>query len=74
LRARVLPGLVQRVADKGEREVRAWSAGCASGEEPYSLRIVWAETFQCRVQDVRLVITATPGDLTRIWELEVYGP
>ena len=23
---------------------------------------------------VRLLVTATPGDLTRIWELELYSP
>jgi len=26
-----------------ENPVRAWSAGCASGEEPYTLRILWEE-------------------------------
>ncbi len=34
----VLPRLVAR-----GRPVDAWSAGCASGEEPYSLRIAWDE-------------------------------
>ena len=62
LRARVLPELAQRVANEGEREVRAWSAGCASGEEPYSLTIVWTETVQRRAQGVRLVITATDAE------------
>jgi len=66
LRARILPELAQRVADDDEREVRAWSAGCASGEEPYSLRIVWTETVQRRAQGVRLVITATDADPTML--------
>ncbi len=62
----VLPDLAQRVAAKGEREVRAWSAGCASGEEPYSLKIIWEETVQSRFQGVRLAITATDADSTML--------
>jgi len=41
LRARVLPELIARRGPN--HSVRAWSAGCASGEEPYSLAIVFAE-------------------------------
>jgi chemotaxis protein methyltransferase CheR len=66
LGAHVLPELARRVADEGEQEVYAWSAGCASGEEPYSLRIVWEETVQRQFQDVHLVITATDADPTML--------
>src|ERR1700681_1059759 len=38
LREQVLPEILRDNAD--QREVRVWSAGCATGEEPYSLAIL----------------------------------
>jgi chemotaxis protein methyltransferase CheR len=41
LRNRVLPELRRRLS--GEARLKVWSAGCASGEEPYSLAILLEE-------------------------------
>jgi chemotaxis protein methyltransferase CheR len=40
LREQVLPELLAR---PGDRSVRAWSAGCASGEEPYTVAMLFDE-------------------------------
>jgi len=40
LAMRVLPEIAVRAAEE-QREARFWTAGCASGEESYTLKIVW---------------------------------
>jgi chemotaxis protein methyltransferase CheR len=37
----VLPALVRSAEARGAQQVRAWSVGCASGEEPYTLALMW---------------------------------
>ncbi len=55
----VLPHLARSLSAHGEKEMRLWSAGCAGGEEPYTLAILWRERFESRFPKLRLRIVAT---------------
>ncbi len=57
-----LPSLAQQVLKQGGTKLRVWSAGCASGEEPYTLALLWAFTLSARFPNLRLHILATDAD------------
>jgi chemotaxis protein methyltransferase CheR len=58
---RVLPELASAVRRQGGR-LRCWSAGCASGEEPYTVNILWRLGLQSLFPEVELEIVATDTD------------
>jgi chemotaxis protein methyltransferase CheR len=59
LYATVLP---ERAAARRDGTLRCWSAGCASGEEPYSLALCWHLDLAARCPGVTLEILATDAD------------
>jgi chemotaxis protein methyltransferase CheR len=59
LRERVLPALADRAAGG---VLRIWSAGCAAGEEPYTLALLWHLALAARFPDRRLEVVATDAD------------
>ncbi len=65
LRARVLPHIATR-AKREQRAARVWSAGCASGEEPYTVKILWDLEVGKVHADVPLTVVATDIDETML--------
>ncbi|QDG53452.1 chemotaxis protein CheR [Persicimonas caeni] len=58
----VLPELAEAAKRQGRGRLRAWSAGCASGEEPYTLSLVWEFELAKRFGELELDIVATDAD------------
>ena len=58
----VLPALAESAQRRGAQTLRVWSAGCASGEEPYSLSILWAYQLQEQYPRLALSVLATDAD------------
>lgn len=62
LEREVLYELAQMAVANGEHDLRYWSIGCASGEEPYTLAILWQLCLAPRVPTLGCRILATDVD------------
>ena len=62
LEERVVPDLLRRSAARRDR-VAVWSAGCATGEEPYSLAALFASALEGRTPRPRIQVRITGTDL-----------
>ncbi len=75
LRAEVLPALAQS-ARRHESELRIWSAGCATGEEAYSIAILASETLGDELDqfNVRIFATDLDSDAVNFARRGIYSP
>jgi chemotaxis protein methyltransferase CheR len=62
LAERILPQLASSASASGRLQLRAWSIGSASGEEPYSLAILWHHQLAPRFPPLQFAILATEID------------
>lgn len=62
LECEVLPELAQRALARGERCLKVWSAGCGSGEEPYTVAILWTLQLQSQFPTLQLQVLASDAD------------
>ena len=60
LSEQVVPRIVRDASET--RSIRIWSAGCSSGEEPYSVAILLAEELRERVEEYQIKIYGTDMD------------
>ena len=61
LRAQVLPALINDAVRRGEKSISCWCIGSASGEEPYSLSLLW-DLSGIDIQGLEFTIMATEVD------------
>ena len=62
LHQEILPQLIQLAQERGDTELVCWSAGCASGEEAYTLSIIWYLAKFSEVPNLSLRIIATDAN------------
>lgn len=60
----LLPALARAAGARGASALRALSLGCASGEEPYTLALMWRLSVQPAFPGIALQVTATDVDDT----------
>ncbi len=58
-RSLVLPEMVENKFSSGSRTLKIWSAGCATGEEPYTLAMLALEGVPSFPADLRIEIMAS---------------
>jgi two-component system, chemotaxis family, CheB/CheR fusion protein len=75
LREEVLPELIEDAREQ-EKQLRIWSAGCATGEEAYSLAILLSEMLdrEAGLFNVRIFATDIDEDAVRFARRGVYPP
>jgi chemotaxis protein methyltransferase CheR len=62
LGAHVLPELAAAAQARGASRLECWSAGCASGEEPYTLAIQWRAALRTRFPALGIHVLGTDID------------
>jgi chemotaxis protein methyltransferase CheR len=68
----ILPEIIERKKD--ERKIRVWSAGCASGEEPYSLAILFKKLLiNMNGWDVKILGTDINTQVLKKAKTGIYG-
>lgn len=62
LREDLLPAVLRDARDRGEQVFRVWSAGCASGEEPYTVAVLFRFGLAPAFPGLKLELLATDAD------------
>lgn len=66
----ILPRLSQNALAGQGNQLRCWSIGCASGEEPYTLALIWDFAISSQFPSLTINILASDADRTMIERAE----
>jgi len=73
LRARLLPSLLDTRRRRRDPRIRAWSAGCSSGEEAYSIAITLLESVQGEGRwDIKVLATDVSTSMLDVARKGIY--
>ncbi len=62
----LLPSIIEAKRQNGLSEIRVWSAGCATGEEPYSIAILLHRLLEREITNWKVHIFATDIEQIRL--------
>ena len=68
---KILPRLEQNL--NGNKTIRIWSSGCASGEEAYSIAIMFHEYFENSDYKTKIIATDINSDLLNVAKKGIYS-
>lgn len=66
LKEKVLPDIIEKKINKGEKYIKILSIGCAGGEEPYSIAILLKEYFSEEIKNLKPYIVGIDFDYESI--------
>lgn len=69
----ILPEIMKNKRGTGDRSLRIWSAGCSSGEEPYTIAMLMLQNPEFRRWDVEIVGTDISKQVLSVAREGVYG-
>lgn len=59
---RIMPAIIKEKIQNSQRELKIWSAGCADGEEPYTIAIAVIDALSYNLKAFEIQIVATDVD------------
>ncbi|GAB6098550.1 protein-glutamate O-methyltransferase [Halanaerocella petrolearia] len=65
--------ILSEIKVRRDRKIRCWSAGCSSGQEPYTLAIVLADFFNNSDWDSRILATDINTEVLKIAKQGIYS-
>ncbi|QMU98859.1 chemotaxis protein CheR [Borrelia sp. A-FGy1] len=68
LEKKLLPKMINQMSKSDEKEIRIWSAGCSSGEEPYTIAMIINEHISTNKVHLNIKILATDISITVLKE------
>ena len=72
IQQRIAQEVIEGKSEYGKRTLRIWSAACSSGEEPYTLAMLFLETIKPRYSNLRVEIIGTDIN-TSVLEMALRG-
>jgi chemotaxis protein methyltransferase CheR len=70
----IIPEIRARREKEGSRRMRIWSAGCSTGEEPYTLAMLLLERAELRDWSIDIIGTDISQRVLQVARKGVYGP